>query len=102
MIGGKESLMKKVIYVFFIIVGIGLTVHLFGNRASQDTALAKDIDSILEKGETQINLTSITNFKWTQVGLFGPYTTNESIEDSMDIEFKGDNGGIDIRDDRFL
>ncbi|MFJ7887799.1 hypothetical protein ACIQYL_06930 [Lysinibacillus xylanilyticus] len=94
--------MKKIVYVVFIIAVIGLAVNLLGNRTSQDTGLAKEIDSLLEKGETQIDLTGLTNFKWTQVSLFGPYTTDESIENSMNIEFKGDNGGIDILDDRFL
>ncbi len=94
--------MKKVVYLVFIIVFIGLIINLFANQASQDTDLAKEIDSLLEKGKTQIDLTDITNFKWTQVGLFGPYTTVESIEDAMNIRFKGDNGGIDILDDRFL
>jgi len=67
----------------------------------------QDIDGmidffLLEKGETQIDLTGLTNFKWTQVSLFGPYTSDGVIEDSMNIEFKGDNGGIDYLDDRFL
>lgn len=94
--------MKKGVYLFFIIVFIGLIINLFANQASQDTDLAKEIDALLEKGESQIDLTGITNFKWDQVGIFGPYTTDESIEDAMNIRFKGDNGGIDILDDRFL
>ena len=94
--------MKKIVYVVFIIAVLGLAVNLLGNRASQDRDLAKKIDSLLEKEETQIDLTGLTNFKWTQVSLLGPYTTEESIEDLMNIEFKGDNGGIDILDDRFL
>lgn len=94
--------MKKVVYVFFIIAAIGLAVTLLGNRASQDTIIAKKIDSLFENDETQIDLTSVTDFDWTQVSVFGPYTTDKVIEDSMSIKFKGDNGGIDILDDRFL
>ena len=94
--------MKKVVYVIFIITAIGLAVVLLGNRASQDTVLAKEIDSLLENGKTQIDLTGVTDFNWTQVSVFGPYTSDEAIEDSMGIKFKGDNGGIDILDDRFL
>lgn len=94
--------MKKIVYTFFIIAVIGLAINFSGERASQDIGLAKEINSLLEKGETQIDLTGLTNFNWTQVSLFRPYTTDESIEASMDIEFKGDNGGIDILDDRFL
>lgn len=50
--------------------------------ASLDTLLAKEIDSLLENGETQIDLSELTDFDWTQVATFGPYTTNEVIEDS--------------------
>ena len=94
--------MKKVVYVILIIAAIAFAVTLFGNRASQDMVLAKEIDSLLENGETQIDLTGVTDFNWTQVSVFGPYTSDEVIEDSMGIKFKGDNGGIDMLDDRFL
>lgn len=97
-----EVIMKKVVYLILIIAVISLVVTLLGNRASQDTVLAKEIDSLLENHETQIDLTGITDFNWTQLSAFGPYTTDETIEDSMGIKFKGDNGGIDILDDRFL
>lgn len=94
--------MRKVVYVIFIITTIGLAIASLGNRASQDTVLAEEIDSLLEKGEIQIDLTGVTDFNWTQVNLFGPYTTDKTIEESMSIKFKADNGGIDILDDRFL
>lgn len=94
--------MKKVVYTILIIATVGLAVTLLGNRASQDTVLAMEIESLLENSETQIDLTKLTDFNWTQVGVFGPYTSNEVIEDSMGIKFNGDNGGIDILEDRFL
>jgi len=94
--------LKKVVYVILIIVTIGLAVIVLGNRASQDTVLSKEIDSLLENSETQIDLMELTDFNWTQVAVFGPYTSKEVIEDSMGIKFKGDNGGIEILDDRFL
>ncbi|MEG0261109.1 MAG: hypothetical protein RR651_14670 [Lysinibacillus sp.] len=94
--------MKKVVYVIFIIAAIGLAVALLGNRASQDKVLAKEIDSLLAQGVIQIDLTELIDFDWTQVNLFGPYTTDKTIEKSMSIKFKGDNGEIDVLDDRFL
>ncbi|MEK4425244.1 hypothetical protein [Solibacillus sp. FSL K6-1523] len=94
--------MKKVIFVICIIAVIGIAAVLLGNRASQDTVLANEIDNLLEQGETQIDLTEVTDFKWKAVSLFGPYTTDEVIEESMGINFKGNNGGIDMLDDRFL
>ena len=94
--------MKRVVYVILIIATIGLAVTLLENRASQDTVLSKEIHALLENSETQMDLMELTDFNWTQVAVFGPYTLNEVIEDSMGIQFKGDNGGIDILDDRFL
>ena len=94
--------MKKIIYVILIITVIASAITLLGNRASQDTLLAKEIDTLFETSATQIDLTELTNFNWTQVSVFGPYTSNEVIKDSMGIKFKGDNGEIDSQDDRFL
>jgi len=95
--------MKKMVYVILIFAVLGLAVTVLKkNGASQDTLLAKEIGSLLDKGETQIDLSELTDFDWTQVATFGPYTTNEVIEESMEIKFKGNNGGIDILEDRFL
>lgn len=93
--------MKKMIFVMLLIAAI-LAITLFGNRANQDTGLAKKIDSLFENGEIQIDLMQATDFDWTQVSIFGPYTSNKVIEDSMGIKFKGNNGGIDLLDDRML
>lgn len=95
--------MKKMVYVILIFAVLGLAVTVLKkNGASQDTLLANEINSLLENGETQIDLIELTDFDWTQVSTFGPYTTNEIIENSMEIKFKGNNGGIDILEDRFL
>ena len=95
--------MKKMVYIILIFAFLGLAVTVLKkNGASQDMLLAKEIGSHLENGETQIDLSELTDFDWTQVATFGPYTTNEVIEDAMEIKFKGNNGGIDILEDRFL
>lgn len=94
--------MKKIVYIVLVIAIIGLAITLLGNRASQDTVLAKEIDTLFEASKTKIDLTELTDFKWTQVAVFAPYTSNKVIEDSMGIKFKGDNGNIDMLDDRFL
>ena len=44
----------------------------------------------------------MADFEWDAVKAFGPYTTNEIIDDSMGIQFKGDNGGIERIENRFL
>ena len=94
--------MKKLVYIVLVIAAISLAINLLANRASQDKDLAQKINSLVENGETQINLTEITDFNWTQAAIFGPYTTNEEIEESMGIKFKGDNGHIDVLDHRSL
>ena len=71
-------------------------------RASQDTTLSKEIRSKLEQGVKQLDLTTMADFEWDAVKAFGPYTTNEIIDDSMGIQFKGDNGGIERIENRFL
>lgn len=94
--------MRKTARIVLIITIIILSVVFLRNRASQDTILSKEIHAILEREEQQIDLTLMTDFEWDAVEVFGPYTTNEIIEDSMDIRFRGDNGGIDVLEDRFL
>ncbi|ARF18678.1 hypothetical protein [Sporosarcina ureae] len=94
--------MRKTAWILLIITMIILGVVFLGNRASQDAILSKDIHSALEQEEKLIDLTTMTSFEWGAVEVFGPYTTNEIIEDSMDIRFRGDSGGIDVLEDRFL
>ncbi|RHW31379.1 hypothetical protein D1B33_17870 [Lysinibacillus yapensis] len=95
--------MKKKVFLLLI---CGLIILFFAsffvNRASQDPALGKDIHSRLAKGEKQIDLTTMTDFEWDAAAAFGPYTTNEIIEESMGIQFKGDSGGIEVIEDQFL
>ena len=37
----------------------------------------------------------MADFEWDAVKAFGPDTTNEINDDSMGIQFKGDNRGIE-------
>lgn len=94
--------MKKIGYTIVVVAILVLVVQFFRNQASQDTILSRDIHALLEEGEKQIDLTALADFEWVAVEVFGPYTTNEMIEDSMNIQFKGDDGGIAVLEDRFL
>lgn len=94
--------MRKIAWILLIIMFLILSIVFLGNRASQDTILSKEINSRLELGEKQIDLTTMTDFEWDAVEAFGPYTTNDIIEDSMDIRFRGDNGAIHLIENRFL
>lgn len=88
--------MKKMIFVILVIIAIAVIATLLQPRPDKD--LAQEIETLLENGETTIDLKAITDFEWTQVEVFGPYTSDEVIEDTMGIKFRGDNGGIDYLD----
>jgi len=89
-----------------LIVGTGLVVAMlslfFVNRASEDTLLAKRILEQAESGSTEIALSTLTNFDWEKAAVYGPYTTVDVIEESLNVRFKGNTQGIDFRDDIFL
>ncbi|MEK4081281.1 hypothetical protein [Solibacillus sp. FSL K6-1126] len=95
--------MKKSHYIIVIVVIIlGSLLLFWGSQAGENTISANDIYTLIEQGETQIDLTKLTDLEWTQVDVFGPYTTDEMIEDSMDIQFNFLFGGIDVLETDFL
>jgi len=75
---------------------------LFVNRASEDTVLAQKILEQAKSGSTEIALSTLTDFDWDKASIYGPYTTRDVIEESLDINFKGSINGIDFRDDIYL
>ncbi|KAA0965295.1 hypothetical protein FQ087_03015 [Sporosarcina sp. ANT_H38] len=83
--------------IFFIMLSM-----FFVNRASEDTVLAQKILEQAEKGTTEISLSTLTDFDWEKASVYGPYTTIDVIEESLNVEFKGSINGIDSRDDIFL
>ncbi len=95
----------KRIYSIWIIIAVLLLIagsSFFMNRATEDTVLAKKIDDQARSGTTEISLTSLTDFDWDKAMVYGPYTSKEIIEDSLDITFKGSTLGIESLEDRFL
>lgn len=94
--------MPKIIWMVLAVpIMLGVFAWL-NNRASQDANLKESIDSAFAAGEKEIDLRQMTDFDWERVDVFGPYTTDDVIEERMQVRFKGDNGGIDLLDDRFL
>ena len=51
--------------------------------------MKKKLIGALEQGEKTINLKEIAKFKWDDVEVFGPYTTDEMIAKSFGILYKG-------------
>lgn len=73
-----------------------------GDRASEDTMLAKNIMEEANSGTTVVSLNKLTDFNWEKAQIFGPYTTKDTIEETMDIQFRGSTSGLDVREDIFL
>ncbi len=73
-----------------------------GDRASEDTMLAKNIMEEANSGTTVVSLNKLTDFDWEKAQIFGPYTTKDTIEETMDIQFRGSTSGLDVREDIFL
>lgn len=94
--------MKKIIYILLVIGLLFVAIEFFSHRASQDLILAEKIGDLLKQGEERVDLAELTSFEWDQVAVFGPYTSKEEMDATMGIRFKGDNGGIEMLDDRFL
>ena len=89
-----------------LIAGTGLVFAMlslfFVNRASEDTVLAMKILEQAESGSTEIALSTLTDFDWEKAAVYGPYTTVDVIEESLNVKFKGSTQGIDYREDIFL
>lgn len=100
--------MKKSHYISIIaVIMLGSLLLVWGSQADEKSLSANDFYTLIEQGETAIDLSKLTHFEWDKVGAFGPYTTDEMIEDSMDIQFNFlfDNflfGGIDVSETQFL
>lgn len=92
--------MKKLIYTILIITFTGLLGLYILGKETKDPITSGEIHALLQQGETQIDLTKLTDLEWTEVGAFGPYSTDETIEESMGVKFLF--GGIDVIETNFL
>ncbi|WP_155591487.1 hypothetical protein [Lysinibacillus cavernae] len=79
-----------------------MLILFMGNRATENTLLAKNIMEQANSGSTAVSLNQLTTFDWEKAQVYGPYTTRDVIEKTMDIQFKGSTSGIDVREDIFL
>ena len=91
--------MKKLTVVIFT---LALLASCNQNRIDRNTELEESIHSLVEEQKvSEIKINSLTNFDWDQAFLFLPYTTEESIEEQLGVEFE-DPSQIDSRDDIYL
>ncbi|WP_391117153.1 hypothetical protein [Psychrobacillus sp. L3] len=85
-----------------IIFSLLLLVGCSQSSVQQNTELEESIYSIVEdKNISEININSLTNFDWDKAFLFAPYTTQESLEEQLGVDFK-DPSNIVMRDDIYL
>ncbi|SES44993.1 hypothetical protein [Psychrobacillus sp. OK032] len=91
--------MKKITVIIFSLLFL---VGCSKNSVQQNTELEESIHSIVEdKNISEININDLTNFDWDKAFLFAPYTTQESLEEQLRVNFK-DPSKLDIRDDIYL
>ncbi|MFZ7945979.1 hypothetical protein [Neobacillus sp. 19] len=91
--------MKKVIIV---ILSLYLLVGCSDSNVHQNKKLEESIHTVVEnKSKSEINITSLAKFTWDKAFIFPPYTTQESIDEQLDVHFK-DPSNIDKRDDIYL
>ena len=92
--------MKKLIYTILIITFTSLLGLFIWQKETEDPITSGEIHALIEQGETQIDLTKLSDLEWTEAGAFGPYSTDETIEESMGVNFLF--GGIDVMETTFL
>ncbi|AXH99746.1 hypothetical protein DV702_08375 [Sporosarcina sp. PTS2304] len=96
-------MLKKWVPWIIAVVLFGTAGSLFFiNRATEDYILGKNIEELAKSGLTEIALSPLTDFDWDQAMVYGPYTTEDQIENSLNIKFKGSTHGIEVLEDRFL
>lgn len=71
-------------------------------QQSRDTLSSEEIYALIEQGETEIDLTKLTDLEWTTAGIYGPYTRGKDIKQDMGIASPFSLIGIDVPENRFL
>ena len=68
---------------------VGLSLVLIASywlyQQSRDPLSSEEIHALIEQGETEIDLTELTDLEWTTAGIYGPYTRGKDIKQDMSI-----------------
>jgi len=92
--------MRKISVLLLIIAVIISIAFFIKSLQKQHSISSDDIYIHIKAGEMQLDLAALANFEWDTVHAFGPYTTDEMIENSTGIKFRF--GRIDVTDSEFL
>lgn len=84
---------KNAPLVITVVFVFGFLVY-WAFAAGKYTVQMGELNVLLEQGETLIDLTEVTNFDWTKVDAFGPYTTTAMIEKTLDISIRFSGGEV--------
>lgn len=88
--------------IFIVVLILFVLVGCSQSYGKQNLDLEESIYSIVEdKNNSDIHLTSLTDFDWDKAFLFEPYSTQKSINEQLGIDYE-DPSKIGIRDDIYL
>lgn len=78
-------------------IGLTCTILLFLtacviSRAENQVQLAKDVQEVVASREESLTLTEYGD--WKAINLFGPYTPDEMVDESLGMKFRGPSVGM--------
>ena len=76
-----------------VVFAVGALVY-WAFAAGKYTVQMGELTALLEQGETHIDLTKVTNFEWTKVDAFGPYTTTDHMEEVLGVSIRFSGGEV--------
>ena len=75
---------------------------IFGNSASEDTLLAKNIMEKANNGTTVVSLNKLTDFDWEKRKFLDLIQRKMRLKKQCTYSLKGSISGLDVREDIFL
>lgn len=84
---------KQAPLVIGVVLLVGALVY-WAFAAGKHTVQRGELNALLEQGETRIDLTEVTNFEWKKVDAFGPYSTTQTMEQTLGITIRFGGGEV--------
>lgn len=84
---------KQAPLVISVLLVVGALLY-WAFAAGKHTVQMGELNALLEQGETLIDLTEVTNFDWTKVDAFGPYSTTQTMEQTLGITIRFGGGEV--------
>lgn len=84
---------KQAPLVISVVLLVGALLY-WAFAAEKHTVQVGELNALLEQEETLIDLTEVTNFEWTKVVAFGPYSTTQTMEQTLGINIRFGGGEV--------